>query len=239
MIRLVVANVADRGQAIRQAIRQGHAEYAVFNECRGTGLATIAQLVRHGVWKAYTPHGSQNVHVWREGAVGVVARGRRVLVAGGHLGAGKVKRDRRRRGPTRDETHQVIYDLENRGLVTLIGLHLPAKGTTTARWRMPLVLAALVRARVSANALRLRYPGAGQVMVGDGNLPALGTWRMGKSWKNLRTPSDFGRRHYTQVYYRGPVTVRFVREVHTASDHDALVLDVEPTGQAARFGGTL
>jgi len=235
VIRLVVANVANKAKAVHQVA--AHGDYAMMNEVRDQAIGALADL-QHAGWRAYLPKSGarQNSHLWDPRQVGVVARGQRLLMVGGHKGNGKNRRDKRRRGPSRFETHQVVYDFDGRGMVTLIDLHLAAKASTTARWRMPLVLASLVRARASAAALRARYPGVPQVMAGDGNLPRLGSWRMGKSWHVVQTPADFGRRHYTQVYYRGPITVTLVKEVHTASDHDALVLDLD-TDHAPRFGG--
>lgn len=228
-IRLAVANTADKPGAAQAAL--AHADYLMLNECRDTVKAWVHRRTRLKggpipIVDAYVS-GRQNVHMWRTAQVHVVAHGVRVLLVGGRRGLGKSKRDRRRRGPTRDAPWQLVTDVDTHRLLILVDPHLLARTTTSERWRRPLMLLSLARLRALLKWLQLRWPGVPIVAGGDGNLPKLGQWKLGKGWRVIDTPADFGRRHYTQLYVHGPVVVGDVRELHTSSDHDAILCTLD------------
>lgn len=179
----------------------------------------------------YAPLG-QNLHLWRTRQVQALQHGSKLLLQGGRRGLGKSKRDKRRRGPNRTAAWQLNVDLDTKRLVILVDPHLLARTTTSERWRWPLMLLSLAHLRALLRWLQLRYPGVPIVAGGDGNLPKLGQWRLGKGWRTVATPADFGRRHYTQLYVYGPVVVSDVRELHTVSDHDAILCTLDLTEAA-------
>lgn len=233
MLQFVVLNVANKPAATHEAMARG--DYAVLNECRDEAKAAIRKKARVTGFRAYIRAGSQNVHMWRTREAGVVAHGGRLLLHGGRRGAGKSRRDRRRRGPSRDASWQLVYDVDNLGLLLVIDWHQIARYTTSERWRKPLALAALARLRALLVVLILRYPGVPVVVAGDGNTPKLGAWRLGHQLHAVHTPPDFGRRHYSQVYVRGPVDVANVRRFASISDHDGLSMDLQVHETAPKF----
>lgn len=237
MIRLAVTNTADKPQAARAATRA--AEYVCLNEARAAVDRFVNALAKGVGWDSWSPRGSQNTHMWKPGSVGVVTRGRKVLVLGGRRGAGKARSDRRRRGPTRDEPWQLVYDVDTHGLVIIRVPHLPARSTTSEKWRYrALMLPAFARMRAQTAWLAARFPGVPQIILGDGNVPRLGSWRLSKrSWRAIHTPPDFGRRHYTQVYVKGNVSISRVTEFHSVSDHDGLSMDLVIGDDAPQFRG--
>lgn len=237
-IRLVIANVADKPGAAQQAL--AHGEYLMLNEVRSRVTAWAARRVRQR-GGPIPPVGSyaslQNLHLYRHDQVGLVERGTKVLLVGGRKGLGKTRRDRRRRGPTRTAPWQLIFErTAGQPLLILVDPHLLARTTTSERWRWPLMLASLARLRALLIWLQLRFPGVPIVAGGDGNLPKLGQWKLGKGWRVIDTPTDFGRRHYTQLYVHGPVAVTNVRELHTSSDHDAILCNLTIGPDAPRRG---
>lgn len=223
MIRLAIANTADKPSVAIDAL--GRADYVMMNECRDRVIAWARRRakLRGGPVPQVGMYASlQNVHVYRQDQVGVVARGTKVLLQGGKLGLGRSRKDRRRRGPTRTSPWQLIFERSSTRCCILIDPHLLARTTTTERWRWPLMLASLARLRGLAHTLQLRFPGVPIVCGGDGNLPKLGQWKLGKGWRVIDTPADFGRRHYTQLYVRGDVDVSAVAEWRNDSDHDGI-----------------
>lgn len=223
MIRLWIGNVLDKPTIAMGAL--AHSDYLLLNEARDRVLSWARKRTRnHGgpVFQVGMFASGQNVHVYRQRSVGVVARGQRVLLTGGRRGLGKSPRDRRRRGPTRTAAWQLVFTRDDKRLLILVDLHLIARSTTSERWRRPLMLLSLARLRVLHRQLQLRFPGVPIVTAGDGNLPTLNQWKLGKDWRVIATPPDFGHRHYTQLYVYGDVRVEHVREQHNASDHDAI-----------------
>lgn len=231
-ITLVVANTADKANAAQWAAT--HGTYVMLNECRGEVKSWIARRLRAvSTQRAWSRRGSQNVHMWRSDRVrGGLARGQRVLLVGGRKGLGKSRRDKRRRGPTRDGCWQLCAELATSRAVIFVDLHLLARVTTSERWRWPLMRSSLAQLRALLRILMVRYPGVPIVVGGDGNLPKLNQWRLGKGWRVVATPADFGRRHYTQVYVHGPAVITGVSEHNTSSDHDALAMTVVLTEDA-------
>lgn len=233
-IRFVSHNVADKPSALTEALQ--HGDYLALNECRDNVKAAVRRLVKLPNMRAWLP-ARQNVHVWRWSEVHVVERGARVLLRGGRRGLGG-RRDKRRRGPTRDATWQLVYDVDTLGLLIIVDWHNIARSRTSERWRVPLDKAARVRLRVLLVWLMTRYPAVPIVVAGDGNLPKLGSWRLGPRFHAVRTPPDHGPRHYQQVYLRGLVQASDVREVHTTSDHDALAMNLDVLPGAPTWGPT-
>lgn len=235
--RLVIANTADKPAAAQQAL--AHGDYLMMNEARARVDAWAtkrARLVGGPIAQVRTWAHLQNRHMWRVGKVRVVARGTRVLLVGGRKGLGKSKRDRRRRGPTRSAPWQLVAEAATQRLLILVDPHFLARTTTSERWRWPLMLLTLTRLRALLTWLQLRYPGVPILVGGDGNLPKLGQWKLGKGWRNVPTPADFARRHYTQLYAHGDVAVTGMRELHTASDHDAIACVVTIGEGAPKLG---
>lgn len=235
-IRFAAHNVANLPSAFTKAMGQG--DYVVLNECRAKAKAAIVAATRAPNLRSYMRAGSQNVHAWRMSEVGVLAHGGRLVLQGGRRGAGKAARDKRRRGPNRDASWQLIYDVDTFALLIVVDWHNIARFTTSERWRRPLAMAALVKLRALLVVLMRRYPGVPIAVAGDGNDPTLGSWRLGPKWRTVHTPADFGRRHYTQVYLRGPVIATKVRKFASSSDHDGLAMDLAVQPGAPTFKPT-
>lgn len=224
MIRLVIANTADKPSVPIGALTRG--DYVMLNECRDRVLTWARRRVkqRPPIPQVGMHASLQNVHLYRQEKVGVIARGTKVLLVGGRKGLGRTRRDRRRRGPTRTSPWQLIFERSTQRCCIFVDPHMLARTTTSERWRWPLMLASLARLRALMLTLQTRFPGVPIVVGGDGNLPNLGQWKLGKRWRVIHTPADFGHRHYTQLYVRGDVDVSEVHEWLNDSDHDAIVV---------------
>jgi hypothetical protein len=222
----------------------GHGAYVILNEANAKVWAAI-----HGLgatlYAWFVPSGGagQNPHFWRRREVGSIASGSQIILEGGRKGlsgapvsrARKARYKGRRLGPNRYATRNLIYDLDNRGMVIMVGIHLMARTQTVERWRWPLMLVSIARLRKFLWQTKLRYPGVPIIVAGDTNLKRLGALGLGPSWRIIQTPADMGRAHYTQVQTYGMVSVTNVRQFATKSDHKALVMDVQVWEHAPKY----
>lgn len=226
--RLVVANVHDDPVALRQALANAPG-YALLNEVQERAVRALYALsALFGRWRSV-----QNAHVWKRSTIRRVPGPQRIrrLARGGRRGLADVpvsrrlkRRHRRKRlGPSRFAMAQLVYEVATGRMVIMVVTHLPARSQTVEKWRRYLMNRVVIpNLRKFLHSLEAAHPGVPIVFGGDVNLKDLDDLRLGHGWRVAKTPPDFGKRHYTQVHYAGPVSITDVGEFNTASDHDAI-----------------
>lgn len=234
---LIVANLHDDPRAVAQVI--AHADYVMGNECRTKAARALHAL--RAPWKSWRPGGAgnQNPHFWDSRVIEAVSRTQAPINKGGHIGLAEARvspalkrRFRRKRvGPGRAITAQWVHTVEARRQALMVCDHLPARWRTSEKWRL-WIIRTVVEPRIRRFLANLEkyHPGVPIIYGGDQNTPNLGDVDLGPGWRTIRTLPDMGHRRYTQVKTKGPVSISHVGELHTASDHDAVVCRVSLSG---------
>lgn len=225
---LVVANLHDDPRSLHGVLPG--ADYLLCNEARTRCLREIRALPAEWGRSTWAGAGRQNPHVWVKETVTALGNPRTAaLTAGGRIGltelAGRARLKRRYRkrrlGPGRAATARLVEVDGER--VWMVAVHLPARWTTSERWRRFLIRrVVLPRLRRFLNRLAKINP---RIIVG-GDMNADPKLYMGAAFTPVKTMADMGGRHYTQVHHTAGVSVSNVSEIRNASDHDAPVMEV-------------
>lgn len=241
-IRIGVANVqhTDTLAQIRSTITEVAVlvSYLILNEANARAFTILRELAKKG-WAFWIPTGgaAANPHLWRTGDVTVLGkpsveqlqRGGRVGLTYARVSARvKARYQGQRLGPARFGTAQRIQAHQDPdALLMLFGLHMMAKVYSAHGWRLPVYLAARMVFIVWSSRLHRKFPDVPQIALGDWNSDKQ---QLGKSWRRVTLPADYGRLHYTHCYVRDPkgklASVKFLREIDTESDHDAEIIEV-------------
>lgn len=187
------------------------ADLVTFNEAND--IQTF--LPRHMAWFWQ----GDNAIGWRRRSYTALHRGSRLLMLGGHLGAGNDPQDHRRRGPNR-YLIWVVLEHEDSGARVLVGCtHTIARAGSLA-WRRALLWATLTLAGWVLKRKAKRYHVRNVILVGDLN------WAKYVKIEGLRavqTPATYGRHlHYDQIHVSEAVSVVEVSVFRTNSDHRGL-----------------
>lgn len=221
--RLIVANVHNRPTAVTKLLAL--CDLALFSEA-GTNIRPQLAGVqrRSSSWRYFVGVGSaanQMAHVWRPSKLTNHGHNQAKLMQGGHIAGG------RRLGPNRYAVTGTFTDRATGRTILVTHVWLIAKSTTSARWRWGRMLASQARLRVHIAAVARRHPNTAHIVAGDTNLNKLGRLALGKGWRNIASAPDMGAQHFTQLYVKGDLTVKYVGRISTSSDHKALRFSVQ------------
>lgn len=170
---------------------------------------------------------------WRRDRLRLVASGGRRVMVGGRRGAGKSRRDRRRRGPDRFVLWVLLAD--STGQQWLVFFHHAIAKADSMAWRRPLRAQGFAGVAAEVTRVTRLYPAARVLMLGDWN--TRGPVSFGNGLTEVKTPPTFGRRapkrgvRLDRIKRSADVAVSGVTTLRTASDHRALLAVVAPAGK--------
>ena len=209
--------VAQNHNTILRALGLGHV--VTLNEA---SEATSHAVVRAA--QGFSSHiAGENVIAWRVDRFREVAVGRRVVMRGGHVGAGLRRADKRRVGPSREVAWALLEDVFDSERLIVATHHAVAKADTSAKWRRRL------RARGFAAVARelrrvLKQHDAPLVLTGDMNAVGRIVFRL-HGLREVKTPATYGRKRYDRLFVLG-CEVGHVRTFRTNSDHLGLTAEI-------------
>jgi len=190
-------------------------------------LNEASEATSHAVIRAalgFSSHiAGENVIAWRVDRFREVATGRRVVMRGGHVGAGRRRTDKRRVGPSREVAWALLEDVDSGAQLIAATHHAVAKADTSAKWRRRLRTRGF--AAVAKELRRvLKQHDAPLVLTGDMNTVGRIVFRL-HGLREVKTPATYGRKRYDRIFVLG-CKARRVKTFRTNSDHLGLTAEI-------------